>query len=180
MFTPKEQGQCVPGTQMTSVFEVTQPPKTRPKFESIQGSSKGSIWGTLFGGNFPDVFFLFARTCCGRHAKEDIGSWICHSDIPGTLWWPLYWLEIRPCFGGVGPFKNRGHLGYIYIYRYIRYMYIYICIYIRVASMGFRDRMDPGQERAIMSRLEINASNVVGRQGRRFSRKLFFDGFQFF
>jgi len=46
--------------------------------------------------------------------------------------------------------------------------------------MGFRDRVDPGQERAIMPRLEINASNVVGRRGGRFSGKLFFYGFKYF
>ena len=29
--------------------------------------------------------------------------------IPGTLWWHLFWLELRPCFGGF-TFKNKGHL----------------------------------------------------------------------
>ena len=28
----------------------------------------------------------------------------------GTRWWPLFWLEFRPCFRWL-IFKNRGHLG---------------------------------------------------------------------
>ena len=39
--------------------------------------------------------------------------------IPGTLWWPLSWLDFRPSFGWL-TFKDRGHLGsrYIYIHMY--------------------------------------------------------------
>lgn len=29
--------------------------------------------------------------------------------LPGTLWWPLLWLEVGPCFEGL-TFKNRGNL----------------------------------------------------------------------
>ena len=75
---------------------------------------------------------------------------------------PLFWLEIRPCF-----FLGGGWVPSIIEVIWVPGIYIYISsIYIRVASMGFRDRVDPGQERAIMPRLEINASNVVGRRGR--------------
>ena len=34
--------------------------------------------------------------------------------IPGTLLWPLFWLEFRPCFEGFSglPLKNKGHLSH--------------------------------------------------------------------
>ena len=36
-------------------------------------------------------------------------EWFLVEYIPGNLSWTLFWLEFRPCFGGLGPFKNRGH-----------------------------------------------------------------------
>ena len=35
--------------------------------------------------------------------------------------WPLFWLEVRPCFGGFNP-QNRGHTGSRYIYIYVSHI----------------------------------------------------------
>ena len=44
---------------------------------------------------------------------SDLLSWkttvvYMYKYIPGTLWWPLFWLEVGPCFGGFKP-QSRGH-----------------------------------------------------------------------
>ena len=72
-------------------------------------------------------------------------------------WGPLFWLECRPCFGGLGPFKNRGQLGSRYIYHWIPlHLHIIICSLPEKPSfsgsmLGFSKVVPKRFERAIQT-----------------------------
>ena len=56
--------------------------------------------------------------CSLMFAKASIYVYVYIYIYLEPKWGPLFWLEFRPCFGGL-TFKNRGQLGSRYIYIYI-------------------------------------------------------------
>ena len=79
--------------------------------------------GKIDGTQFAQLLVLYSCCCFfGRwvsthtfsngRSRYDIRyvHIITYNIMPGTLWWPLFWLEFRPCFRGL-IFKTWGHYG---------------------------------------------------------------------